>query len=110
MDYNVYESMGPNDIHSRILKEVANIIAKPLSIIFKYSWLSGKVPSNRKKGNITHNFKKGRKEDQDNYRLILLEALLRHMHDEEPICGSQHSFTNGRLCLTNLVVASYRGS
>lgn len=41
MNYNVYESMRPNDIHSKILKEVANIVAKPLSIIFRYSWLSG---------------------------------------------------------------------
>ncbi|GAB0186663.1 receptor-type tyrosine-protein phosphatase kappa [Grus japonensis] len=113
---DTHKSMGPDGIHPRVLRELAEELAKPLSIIYQQSWLTGEVPDDWRLANVTPIYKKGRKEDPGNYRpvsltsvpgkimeQIILSALTRQVQDNQGIRPSQHRFMKGRSCLTNLI-------
>ena len=53
--------MGSDTIFPQLLRELADEVVKPLSIIFERSWQSGEVLTYWKRGNINHIFKKGKK-------------------------------------------------
>ncbi|KAK4828864.1 hypothetical protein QYF61_000992 [Mycteria americana] len=111
---DIHKSMGPDEIHPRVLKELADVLTKPLSIIYQQSWLTGEVPADWRLANVTPIYKEGWKEDPGNYRpvsltsvpgklmeQIILSAITQHVQDNQGIKPSQHGFRKGRSCLTN---------
>ncbi|CAM4656816.1 unnamed protein product [Lepidochelys kempii] len=108
--------MGPDALRPRLLKELADVIAEPLAIIFENSWQLGEVPDDWKRVNVVPIFKKGKKEDPGNYRpvsltsvpgkiieQVLRESILKHLEERKVIRNSQHGFTKGKSSLINLI-------
>lgn len=81
----------------------------------------GKAPEDRRKANIILIFKKGKKEDQVNYRMVILisvpgkvmdylilATISRHKKDKKISRSSQHEFTKGKSHLNNLKVTTMK--
>ncbi|KAK4823485.1 LOW QUALITY PROTEIN: hypothetical protein QYF61_002549 [Mycteria americana] len=113
---DTHKSMGPDEIHLRVLRELAEVLTKPLTIIYQQSWLTGEVPADWRLANVTPIYKKGQKEDPGNYRpvsltsvpgklmeQIIFSAITGHVENNQGIKPSQHGFRKGRSCLTNLI-------
>ena len=113
---NVNKSMGPDEIHPRVLNELENIVFLPLYHIFRQSFDQGVVPRMWKSANVTPIFKKGDKVLSENYRPVsltsqvckLCEKIVRQrvvcfLENNSILCDQQHGFRKGRSCLTNLL-------
>ncbi|PKU47313.1 rna-directed dna polymerase from mobile element jockey- hypothetical protein [Limosa lapponica baueri] len=106
--------MVPDNIHLRVLRDLADMVVRLLSIIFEKPWRSGDVPEDWKKANVTPIYKKGLKGDPGNYRhisptsvpgkvvgIILLGAITSQM--KHMIGKSWYGSTKDKLCLINLI-------
>ncbi|KFV84315.1 RNA-directed DNA polymerase from mobile element jockey, partial [Struthio camelus australis] len=95
---DIPKSMGPDGMHPRVLRKLADVIARPLSIILERSWRSGEVPEDWKKASVTPVFKKGKEEEPGNSRPVsltsipgkvveqlLLEVITKHVEDKKVI-------------------------
>ncbi|RMB94983.1 hypothetical protein DUI87_28526 [Hirundo rustica rustica] len=113
---DIHKSMGPDGMHPRVMRQLADDLAKPLSIIYQQSWLTGEVPDDWKLANVTPIHKKGGREDPGNCRPVsltsvpgkimeqfILSVITQNLQDDQGLRPSQHGFRRGRSYLTNLI-------
>ena len=72
---DISKSAGPDDINARMLKELAVVISKPLSMLFNNSLKMGTVPSEWKMAYIAPIHKKNDRKMVSNYRPISLTCI-----------------------------------
>ena len=107
---------GPDKISPAVLHSMADVLCVPLASIFNKCQAEGVVPEDWKLANVTPIFKKGSKSAPGNYRPVSLtciickvmeslikDAIVEHLAKNSLIRSSQHGFTAGRSCLTNLL-------
>jgi hypothetical protein len=108
-DLKTNKSQGPDAIHPRILKELADELSIPLQIIYQDSIDQAKVPQDWKNATVTAIYKKGNRKVASNYRPISLtsivckslEKIIRHhiitfMKVNKLFSPKQFGFINGR--------------
>ena len=113
---NVSKSTGPDNFHPRFLKETADNISYPITILFNKSLSEGSLPSDWKRANVTCIFKSGNKTKSSNYRPIsitnilcrMLEsviksAVMEHCKDSNIFRDSQYGFRERRGCILQLL-------
>jgi len=64
------KSPGPDEVHLMLLKECAQVLAEPLSMIFQQSFQSGCLLADWKSANVVPIFKKGKRGAVSNYRPV----------------------------------------
>ena len=73
---NPNKSAGPDQIHPRLLKELATELSYPLFKMFNKSVKDGTVPTAWKLAEVIPLFKKGNKNLANNYRPVSLTSIV----------------------------------
>jgi hypothetical protein len=113
---NTSKSQGPDELNPKLLSELQNELCKPLTCLFNMSIQTGVVPQDWRDASVAPLHKKGSKNNSENYRPVsltsiiskLLESLVKdsivkHLDKYSLIHNSQHGFTSGKSCLSNLL-------
>ena len=113
---NCFKSVGPDSIHPKLLKSLADDFAflKLLTNLFRVCAESGHIPEIWRTANITALFKNGSKTDPLNYRPVLLTCIISKIYEriikssiidfiDNKINKHQHGLIKGKSCLTNLL-------
>ena len=110
------KSPGPDKLHNRILFEGRKELQVYLTNICNKSLEQGELPAIRKTAEVAPIFKKGKKSDPNNYRLVsftstvckLVETVIRdtifkHLKSNQLLTDAQYGFRKGQSCCTQLL-------
>ena len=114
------KASGPDNLTSRILKELAEELAPCLTIIFNQSLELGVLPQDWRCANITPLFKKGNRDVAANYRPVSLTSIVckimehvvcshiwKHLDTLGILSPYQHGFRKGHSCETQLTLTMH---
>lgn len=112
---NQNQSLGPDGISARFLKETSFILSPIITYLFNKSLTTGIFPDKWKFSFITPIFKKGNKSFVSNYRPISKISIIPKIFSKLvnnkifPLCenilsNEQHGFRPGRSTITNLSI------
>ena len=113
---NTNKSTGPDDIHPRLFKELAEHIAVPITILFNKLIKGNQLPSDWKMAYISSLFKKDSRNLPANYRPVSLTCILckimekfkrtkvmHHLQVDNLLSDKQFEFINGRFTTLQLL-------
>lgn len=94
------KAMGPDGVHPRVLRELCDVLAKPLTIIFNSSLRTGSIPPSWREAHVSAIFKKGSKKHTQ--QLQTRKSHLRGVQGTgEDYQGPGTPSSNSELCLVN---------
>jgi hypothetical protein len=110
------KSPGPDLHHPLFLKEAAEALVSPITLICQKSIDTGQLPQAWKEAHVTPIYKKGPKEKPENYRPVSLtsivcktmekivrDSIIDHLNANNFFSDYQHGFMHGRSCASNLL-------
>ena len=114
---NKHKSAGPDGIHPAIVQPLAEILAAPVTELFRESLQQGSLPDDWLKATVVALHKAGSRHKAENYRPVSLTSILckclerlvrakicEHLVLHCLITPAQHGFVKKKSCLTNLLV------
>ena len=113
------KSTGLDNLPSRMLKIATGVLAPSLAFLFNQSISSGIVPTEWKLARVTPIFKKGKRQDVNNYRpisiipavakvfeRIIYDQFFKYLNDNDLFVNYQSGFRSLHSTLTSLLEAS----